>query len=210
MDIAIERVRTWTSGPLDLTSLGLKELPELPAGLTWLYCSYNQLTTLPDPLPAGLRELWCYKNQLTTLPDTLPAGLTELDCSTNQLTTLPDTLPAGLTELDCSNNKLTTLPDTLPAGLTTLLCRSNQLTTLPDTLPVGITVLYCSNNHFPDMEDDETIPEYVARINAIAEAASKDRIVQRCGVIFEDLARTVWHPSRVEKWMLAGVDMEDM
>jgi hypothetical protein len=185
MDIAIERVRAWTSGPLDLTSLGLKELPELPAGLTWLYCSYNQLTTLPDTLPSGLTTLYCYGNQLTTLPDPLPAGLTMLYCGDNQLTTLPDTLPAGITYLDCSRNQLTTLPDTLPAGLTVLLCgdnqltilpdtlpagliglycSDNQLTTLPDTLPAGLTILQCYNNHFPDMEDDETIPDYVARI----------------------------------------------
>jgi hypothetical protein len=29
-------------------------------------------------------------------------------------------------------------------------------------------------------------------------------------MIFEELAQKVWHPSRVERLMLAGVDMEDM
>jgi hypothetical protein len=189
MDIAKERVRNWTSGPLNLTWLGLTELPELPAGLTELYCSFNQLTTLPD---------------------TLPAGLTTLHCSYNQLTTLPDTLPAGLIYLHCYNNQLTTLPDTLPAGLRTLHCFDNQLTTLPDTLPAVLKWLSCSNNHFPNREYNETIPDYVARINAIAEAASKERITQRCALYFEELTEVAWHPSRVEKWMLAGVDMEDM
>jgi hypothetical protein len=47
-------------------------------------------------------------------------------------------------------------------------------------------------------------------VNAIAEAASRERVKQRCGLIFEELAQTVWHPSRVERRMLAGVDMEDM
>ena len=125
MEHAIERVRTWTSGPLDLTFLGLKELPELPAGLTHLYCHNNQLTTLPD-------------------------------------------------------------------------------------IPVGVQLLQCFNNHFPDMEDEETIPDYVARVNEIAEAASRDRIVARCALYFQDMMEVAWHPSRVEQWMLAGVDMEDM
>jgi hypothetical protein len=34
--------------------------------------------------------------------------------------------------------------------------------------------------------------------------------VQRCALVFEELAKTVWHPQRVERLMLAGVDMEDM
>jgi len=87
---------------------------------------------------------------------------------------------------------------------------SNQLTTLPKTLPIGLTIFTCSNNNFPDIEDDESIPDYVARVNAIAEAASQERIVARCALYFEELAKKVWHPSRVERLMLAGVDMEDM
>jgi hypothetical protein len=47
-------------------------------------------------------------------------------------------------------------------------------------------------------------------VSAFAEAASKDRIVQRCALYFEELTEVAWHPSRVEKWMLAGVAMEDM
>jgi len=87
---------------------------------------------------------------------------------------------------------------------------SNQLTTLPETLPIGLTIFTCSNNNFPDIEDDESIPDYVARVNAIAETASKERITQRCALVFEELAQKVWHPSRVERLMLGGVDMEDM
>ena len=60
------------------------ELP-LPPQLmvTELYCSANQLTTLPE-LPASLRGLWCQNNQLKTLPE-LPARLSLLDCHDNQL-----------------------------------------------------------------------------------------------------------------------------
>jgi len=71
-------------------------------------------------------------------------------------------------------------------------------------------MLYCHSNNFPNKEYEEPIPEYVARVNAIAETESKDRIVARCALYFEELAKKVWHPSRVERLMLAGVDMEDM
>ena len=71
-------------------------------------------------------------------------------------------------------------------------------------------MLYIDGNPLPERDDEESILDYVARMKANAEAASKERIVQRCGIIFEDLARTVWHPRRVERLMLAGVDMEDM
>ena len=59
----------------------------LPTSLKFLYCSNNQLTSLPD-LPSHLQELICYNNQLTSLPD-LPNSLRKLYCSENQLTSLP-------------------------------------------------------------------------------------------------------------------------
>jgi hypothetical protein len=71
-------------------------------------------------------------------------------------------------------------------------------------------MLYCYGNNFPNMEHDESIPDYVARAKAIAEAESRERIVARCALYFEELAQTIWHPLRVERLMLAGVDMEDM
>ena len=111
--------------------------------------------------------------------------------------------------LDLSRLGLTELPD-LPVGLTKLYCHNNQLTTLPETLPASLTTLYCYSNNLPKRPKDESIPDYVARVKAIAEKASKERIVTRCALVFEELAKKVWHPQRVERLMLAGVDMEDM
>jgi hypothetical protein len=92
-----------------------------------------------------------------------------------------------------------------------LFCSNNLLTTLPDTLlPENLEVFQCKNNKFPDREYEESFPVYIARLKAIAETASKERITQRCGLIFEELAKKVWHPQRVERLMLAGIDMEDM
>jgi hypothetical protein len=60
------------------------------------------------------------------------------------------------------------------------------------------------------MEDNETTPDYVARVKAFTEAESRERIVALCALYFQELTEVAWHPSRVEQWMLAGVDMEDM
>jgi Leucine-rich repeat (LRR) protein len=88
---------------LDLSASNLQgELP-LPPQLmvTWLNCSNNQLTALPE-LPASLTVLYCYYNQLAVLPE-LPDNLTKLFCGNNQLTALPE-LPASLIELRCIGN----------------------------------------------------------------------------------------------------------
>jgi len=130
----------------------LTSLPEvLPASLTVLHCFKNQLTSLPEQLPASLTDLRCFKNQLTSLPELLPTSLTELHCSDNQLTSLPEQLPTSLTELHCSKNQLTSLPEQLPPSLTKLNCSSNQLTSLPE-LPTSLTSLDCSSN--PDLANN--------------------------------------------------------
>jgi len=90
-----------------------------------------------------------------------------------------------------------------------LYCSHNQLTTLPQ-IHTNLVAFWYNNNAFPDRNLNETNYDYIDRINAIAEVASKERIVARCALVFEELAQTVWHPSRVERRMLAGVDMEDM
>ena len=152
----------------------------------------------------------CYSNRLTALPDLLPTTIRRLDCDNNCLTSLPETLPAALTLLHCCTNRLTLLPDTLPSGLRYLECKDNHLIRFPENLPTSLVGLDSAGNYLPIRDSEESIPEYVARVNAIAESASKDRIVQRCGLYFEELAQNVWHPSRVERRMLLGVDMEDM
>ena len=80
----------------------------LPNSLKGLFCSGNQLTSLPE-LPNSLKELFCSGNQLTSLPK-LPNCLKELRCNNNELTSLPK-LPNCLKELYCTGNQLSSLPD---------------------------------------------------------------------------------------------------
>ena len=84
MEIALQRIQQCVDGILNLSQLGLTELPPLPDGLIELRCDQNHLISLP-PLPEGLLVLRCSSNQLTILPE-LPFSLQELDCSSNRLT----------------------------------------------------------------------------------------------------------------------------
>jgi Leucine-rich repeat (LRR) protein len=130
---------------LNLTSIdGIQYFDDL----TYLDCSNNQLTSLPE-LPNGLTDLNCSSNQLTSLPE-LPNGLTDLNCSINQLTSLPE-LPNGLAGINCYFNQLTSLPE-LPESLLSLLISNNELTSLPE-LPESLLSLSISNNELTSLPE---------------------------------------------------------
>jgi len=124
------------------TNNNLTTLPSLPITLKILYCSDNNLTSLPD-LPINLRTLQCESNKLISLP-TLPSNLKSLYCTNNNLTTLPS-LPITLKILYCSDNNLTSLPD-LPTNLQNLQCESNNLKKIPSINNIDLSSLLCSNN----------------------------------------------------------------
>ena len=126
--------------------------------LTYLNCSYNQITQLPDlppnlnylnashcvnlsiieSFPNSLEFIDCSYNQINNLPD-LPSNLKQLYCAFNTLNTLPN-LPYNLTHIDCSFNNLTSLPY-LPENLAHINCSYNELTFLPD-LPAELGLVY--------------------------------------------------------------------
>jgi hypothetical protein len=143
MEEAQRRINAWIQSgdptdTLDLSDLGLTELPVLPSGLQVLWCNINNLTSL-DNLPSRLQKLECRGNKLTSL-DNLPDGLQDLNCAFNRLTSL-DNLPDGLQVLKCNFNDLTSL-DNLPSGLQELSCWSNNLTAL-DNLPSRLQKFNC-------------------------------------------------------------------
>ena len=135
--------------PLDTTEIrvsgkGLTYLPDLSRfkQLTHLYCSDNQLTSLP-PLNENLTQLDCSHNKLTWLPP-LNNNLEYLTCSYNHLTWLPH-LNDNLQKLYCSRNQLTELPS-LNDNLRYLDCNYNPLTWLPP-LNNKLQMLYCRNTN---------------------------------------------------------------
>jgi Leucine-rich repeat (LRR) protein len=100
----------FNSLPKDIETIYVSEqnlnyLPSLSrfTNLEILYCSHNNLTSLP-PLPDNLKRLFCNTNKLTSLPP-LPEKLEELFCYRNKLTSLPP-LPEKLEYLCCFNNPI--------------------------------------------------------------------------------------------------------
>jgi Leucine-rich repeat (LRR) protein len=128
---------------INISNKNLTYIPSLERfrKLKELYCSYNELTSLPL-LPNTLKELYCGGNKLTSLP-ILPNTLERLSCSGNRITKIPN-LPNTLKELYCSYNQLTRLPN-LSNTLEILSCGCNQLTSLPN-LPNTLKELNCSYN----------------------------------------------------------------
>ncbi|MBE9210815.1 leucine-rich repeat domain-containing protein [Nostoc sp. LEGE 06077] len=141
----IEQARRKGAVELDLSGMGLTELPEEIASVTQLQTlnlSRNQLTQLPEAISSltQLQTLNLFGNQLTQLPEAI-ASLTQLQTLNlfgNQLTQLPEAI-ANLTQLqtlDLSHNQLTELPEAI-ANLTqlqTLDLSHNQLTELPEAI----------------------------------------------------------------------------
>ena len=156
------------------------------------------LTSLPE-LPDHITCLWCNGNHLKELPE-LPPRLFQLRCDHNELTKLPP-LPAKLRTLRCDQNYLTSLPD-LPESLRTLWCDNNQLTSLP-LLPTDLFELCCHGNQLLPRLSKESPKEYESRLQKV-------RIICRVKTYKEDLMMNRWHPSRVEKLLEAGYDIEDM
>ena len=130
----------WKYDELDLSKVECKEI----------YYYYQEGESIKNHiLHNSLKKLWCSHNQLTSLPD-LPNSLKELYCNNNQLISLPD-LPNSLEILDCDHNKINSLPN-LPNSLKKLWCSHNQLTLLPN-LPISLEYLYCYNNQLESLPD---------------------------------------------------------
>lgn len=127
------------------------------SGLTFLNCTNNNLTTLPDKLPSGLRSINVSYNKITYLKK-IPEQVTQFHCSNNLLTALPE-IPVSLLTLDCSYNKITVLPAL--NNVHTLVCTNNLLTVLP-TLPNSMQGLMCAYNRLKTLPN---LPKPLIRVS---------------------------------------------
>ena len=150
--ITQEKINATTS--LDVSDKNISNLKGIEhfTALTYLYCDYNQLTTLDISKNTALTYLRCYNNQLTVLDVSKNTALTYLWCYNNQLTALDVSKNTALTDLSCADNQLTVLDVSKNTALTTLYCYNNQLTALDVSKNTALTYLYCSENQLTALD----------------------------------------------------------
>lgn len=184
---AVERIHAALadqSSELDLSELGLTELPPLTAleeQVTILNLEGNKLTAFPAQL-LNFRQLTALNlsnNEIKELPADIHklSQLNGLAINNNQLTTLPKEISqlSSLSFLDLSANNLTSLPEEMGAlaNLESLdLSQNPELSELPETLRnlSNLSRLECENTAIDDAtvdlilgritepHDDETLP----------------------------------------------------
>ena len=161
---------------LHVKSRGIKSLRgiEFFTRLTYLDCSFNQLTELNVTGFPILRYLYCDNNQLTEL-DVSNSSVRDLFCCSNQLTDLDVRNNTTLTPLGCYTNQLTELNVTGCTALTSLSCGSNRLTELDVTSCTALQGLFCE----PNQRDLELISKnglWTADIGELVSPSNFDRI----------------------------------
>lgn len=129
LDIVKKRISDWLEKgcdkrTLDLTRLGLTEIPELPTNVQCLWLQDNKIKIITK-LPPHLTSLTLNYNELEFIEADLPETLTYLSVQKNQLRCLPY-LPDSLENINFSYNKINTLPN-IPRKLKWLYCWDNPL-----------------------------------------------------------------------------------
>jgi internalin A len=138
----IEKARKHGARKLDLTHMGLSELPESIGQLTaleTLYLGVNRLSDLPNSIGqlTDLRELHLHTNKFSVLPGSFSqlTALETLNLCDNKLTELPESIGqlTALRSLGLDDNQLTELPGSLRRLklLTGLYLHGNEALGLP-------------------------------------------------------------------------------
>ena len=197
---------------LHINALNIRSLPTLPSALEDLRIVASPVTSLPS-LPSNLLYLYSTITQLTELPQ-LPPRLLSLGCIFNIGITELTQLPSSLKRLCCGWTSIIKLPQ-LPDSLEVLCCQNTPITELPP-LPSSLTELDCSDclNLLIQRNEGESIQDYNKRWENMREERkeleSKQRCVERCLTVKEELMAAAWHPNRVEKWIEAyGIEVLD-
>jgi hypothetical protein len=134
----IEQARREGATTLNLSGMGLTEVPEAITSLTqltWLNLSDNQRINSIDAIASLLQltKLNLKNNQLTSIPEEIASltQLTKLNLHNNQLTDIPEAITSltQLTVLDLSGNQLTSIPEAIASltQLTSLYLSGNPL-----------------------------------------------------------------------------------
>ena len=119
-------------GNLDLSRMGLTELPDLSAVTVTgdFICYSNQLTSLQGAPQSVGGKFDCSVNELISLQGAPQSVGGYFDCSFNQLTSLQGAPQSVGGYFDCENNKLTSLQGAPQSVGEDFYCSHNRLTSL--------------------------------------------------------------------------------
>ena len=141
-------------GNLDLSNMGLTELPDLGTVtvLGSFYCQNNQLTSLVGAPKSVGGNFYCSDNQLTSLEHAPKSVGGSFYCEDNQLTSLVGAPKSVGGSFYCFYNQLTSLVGAPKSVDGEFDCSDNQLTSLigaPESVGWGF---YCCNNQLTSLE----------------------------------------------------------
>lgn len=117
---------------LDVTGLKIKDLTGIEEfiSLTYLNCSYNQLTNLNVTKNTLLRKFICEHNSLTSLDLSKNIDLGEFHCNNNKLTALDVSKNKELSYFYCDYNQIAVLDVSKNTDMRRLDCYSNKLVSI--------------------------------------------------------------------------------
>jgi Leucine-rich repeat (LRR) protein len=146
-EIQVSETSSFT-GAILCNDLSISDLTGIEAftALTFLECSFNQLTSIDVSSNTALTFLDCSGNNLTSLDVSSNTALTYLVCYSNQLTSLDISNNTALTLLSFSNNQIISLDLSNNTFLTDLYCEYNQLTSLDVSNNTVLIRLHCFFN----------------------------------------------------------------
>jgi Leucine-rich repeat (LRR) protein len=149
----------------------------------------------------------------------LPEGIKRLNLRCNRISEIPSDLPSTLEWLVLDRNRITKIPDSLPEGLKMLYIHNNRIDEFPKKFPS--TLIHCSMDKNPitigtvlegysDIRYDVYMKILKEKMEERIEEESKKRQQTRTLLLFEEIVMNVWHPSRVEALLEAGIDLESL
>ncbi|MDJ1183968.1 leucine-rich repeat domain-containing protein [Roseofilum casamattae] len=159
---------------LDLSNLGLTEVPDAIAQLTSLQglsLNNNQLSELPEAIAqlTSLQGLYLSGNQLSEVPEAIAqlTSLQRLDLDNNQLSEVPEAIAqlTSLQRLDLDNNQLSEVPEAI-AQLTSLQrldLHNNQLSEVPEAI-AQLTSLQRLDLHNNQLSE---VPEAISQLTSL-------------------------------------------
>ncbi len=122
------------------------------AGMSYLDCSFNEITSIDISKNQELTFISCNKNKLTSLDISKNPNLTGVECGENQLTSIDVSKNPNLTWLYLNKNQLSNIDLSQNADLQFLDAAHNLLSNLDVTKNTKLTSFSCANNNLSTLD----------------------------------------------------------